>query len=66
MPRRPDFLDSPYFVPELDNWHLKEGAPEEVKKEFKEFMSTPDCVELKSEEEYIKFLEKSSKDKSNE
>lgn len=35
---RPDFLDSPYFVGEIDNWHLKPGAPEEVVKEFEEFM----------------------------
>ena len=32
------FVDSPYFVPEEDNWHLKEGAPEEVVKEFQEYM----------------------------
>lgn len=37
---RPKFMDSPYFVPEPNNWHLKEGAPEEVQKEFKEFMET--------------------------
>jgi hypothetical protein len=36
--KRPDFLDSPYFVSEPGNWHLKEGAPEEVKKEFDDFM----------------------------
>ena len=36
---RPKFIDSPYFVPEEDNWHLKPGAPEEVQKEFDEFMS---------------------------
>lgn len=35
---RPDFTNSPYFVPESGNWHLKEGAPEEVKKEFEEYM----------------------------
>lgn len=33
-----DFTDSPYFVPEDGNWHLKEGAPEEVVKEFEEYM----------------------------
>lgn len=33
-----DFADSPYFVPEDGNWHLKEGAPEDVKKEFEEYM----------------------------
>lgn len=35
---RPKFMDSPYFVMEEDNWHLKEGAPEDVVKEFNEFM----------------------------
>lgn len=35
----PDFVTSEYFVPEVDNWHLKEGAPEEVKKEFDEWMA---------------------------
>ena len=34
----PKFIDSPYFVEEPDNWHLKPGAPEEVQKEFYEFM----------------------------
>ena len=35
---RLNFVDSPYFVPEEDNWHLKEGAPEEVVEEFEEYM----------------------------
>lgn len=35
---KPDFFDSPYFVMEPDNWHLKSDAPEEVKKEFEEYM----------------------------
>lgn len=34
----PTFWDSPYFVPEPDNWHLTEDAPEELKKEFAEYM----------------------------
>ena len=34
----PKFIDSPYFVEEPDNWYLKPGAPEEVQKEFDEFM----------------------------
>ena len=34
---RPKFMDSPYFVPEFNNWHLLPGAPEEVVKEFEEF-----------------------------
>jgi hypothetical protein len=35
---RYSFFNSPFFVPEMDNWHLKEGAPEELKKEFEEAM----------------------------
>lgn len=35
---RPSFFDSEYFVPEVDNWHLKENAPPEVVKEFEEYM----------------------------
>ena len=34
----PSFITSPYFVPEDGNWHLKEGAPEDVIKEFEEYM----------------------------
>lgn len=34
----PPFWDSPYFVPEPDNWHLTEDAPEEVRKEFEKYM----------------------------
>jgi len=37
-PFMPKFITSPYFVAEEDNWHLKLGAPEEVKKEFDEYM----------------------------
>lgn len=35
---RPAFIDSPYFVAEPGNWHLKPGAPPEVVAEFEEFM----------------------------
>lgn len=41
----PSFWDNPYFVPEPDNWHLKEGAPAELKKEFEKYMK-----EMKTEE----------------
>lgn len=34
----PSFWGSPFFVPEPDNWHLTEDAPEELKKEFAEYM----------------------------
>lgn len=41
-----EFTKSPYFVPEDGNWHLKEGAPEEVKKEFEEYMQySKECEE---------------------
>jgi small-conductance mechanosensitive channel len=32
------FFSSLYFVPEPDNWHIKDDAPEEIKKEFEEAM----------------------------
>lgn len=39
---RPDFMDSPYFVMEFDNWHLLPDAPPEVVKEFDEWMAAYD------------------------
>ena len=36
--KEPNFTKSPYFVDEPGNWHLKPGAPDEVVKEFNEFM----------------------------
>ena len=42
---RPSFVDSPYFVAEDGNWHLLDGAPEEVRKEFEEFMEYYDKME---------------------
>ncbi len=36
--KRPNFIDSPYFVMELNNWHLLPGAPKEVVEEFDAFM----------------------------
>lgn len=38
MQLRPKFFDSPYFVMEVDNWHLKENAPKEIVDEFNEYM----------------------------
>ena len=34
---KPNWFDK-WVIPETDNWHLKENAPEEVKKEFEEIM----------------------------
>lgn len=36
----PKFFDSPYFVDEPGNWHLKPGAPAEVVKEFNDYMKS--------------------------
>jgi len=38
MNRPDDIFDSPYFVMEPDNWHLKPDAPEELKIRFEKFM----------------------------
>lgn len=40
MMTRPSFMDSPYFSFGDDDgpWELKEGAPEDVRKEFDEYM----------------------------
>lgn len=34
---RPKFMDSPYFVGEPGNWHLRPGAPPSVVAEFAAF-----------------------------
>lgn len=59
---RPKFMDSPYFVMEEDNWHLKDGAPAETVKEFNEFMA-----ELNGEESIVeKPVKKSFTDQIND
>jgi len=35
----PNFASSEYFVDDKDNWHLLDGAPAEIVKEFNEFMN---------------------------
>lgn len=47
---QPKFIDSPYFVPEFDNWHLKPGAPEEVVKEFEEWLAAYEALQPKPKE----------------
>lgn len=42
---RPNFIDSPYFVAEEDNWHLKPNAPAEVVAEFEEWMKQQEEAE---------------------
>lgn len=46
----PDFIKSPYFVPEFDNWHLKSGAPEDVVKEFDEWMKLYEGIQIAGKE----------------
>lgn len=38
--QRPDFMDSACFYIDDDGWHLKEDAPEDVKKEFYAYMQS--------------------------
>ncbi|MBO7518948.1 MAG: hypothetical protein J6T31_07540 [Methanobrevibacter sp.] len=59
---RPKFMDSPYFVDELFNWHLKKGAPDDVVKEFNEYMAQID----KDDAEPEKPVRKSMSEKINE
>ena len=47
-----DILNSPFFVDEPDNWHLKPDAPPELVKEFEEFMRGFDEPEDQGFEEF--------------
>ena len=42
--RIPSFIDSPYFVEEPFNWHLTEDAPDDIKKEFEEYMKSMEII----------------------
>ena len=53
--RIPKFIDSPYFVMEMDNWHLKDGAPAEVVREFNEYMEDLSESERQRSRQYPKF-----------
>lgn len=37
MTTKPDWFDE-WVIPEVDNWHLKDNAPEWIKEEFKKYM----------------------------
>lgn len=52
--RRPDFIDSPFFIEDPGNWHLKPGAPADVVKEFEEFMEMIVLAEAPGEPETVK------------
>ena len=55
---RPKFMDSPYFIGEAGNWHLKPDAPQSVVDEFAEFMAAcqPEPAPGISEQELEKLL----------
>lgn len=46
--RKPNFLNSPYFVGEPGNWHLKPGAPADVVQEFNDFMMDDESGDLEA------------------
>lgn len=51
---RPSFIDSPYFIMKDDNWHLTDDAPEELKKEFEEYMQGgTKVIDLSKYDEYL-------------
>lgn len=45
MIKRPEFMNSIYFVAEPGNWHLKEGAPTELRKEFEDYMESMNSIQ---------------------
>lgn len=62
---RPKFMDSPYFVDDLFNWHLKEGAPDEVVKEFNEYMAQIEKDDLEPEKPVKKSMTEQINDMLN-
>lgn len=62
----PKFYDSPYFVDEPGNWHLKPGAPEDVVKEFNEYMKADlDEITETTAKSFNEILKGESPDLSN-
>lgn len=47
----PKFFTSKWFVPEVDNWHLKPGAPKDIVDEFNEYMKNGSDIVDETEEE---------------
>ncbi|MBO0958395.1 hypothetical protein J1P26_01510 [Neobacillus sp. MM2021_6] len=46
MPRiRPDFTNSPYFVDEPGNWHLKPDAPKELQMELANYLANLESID---------------------
>lgn len=44
--QQPKFVDSPYFVGEPGNWHLKPGAPKEIQTELEDFLTHDELGDL--------------------
>ncbi|WP_080846106.1 hypothetical protein [Cytobacillus gottheilii] len=38
--KRPDFMNSSYFVDEPGNWHMKQGAPKKLQEEFELYLQS--------------------------
>ncbi|KAB7668940.1 hypothetical protein [Bacillus sp. B1-b2] len=57
--KKPNFIDSPYFVGEPDNWHLRPDAPKEVVNGYNEFMKEenpePSKNQTESQEQELDF-----------
>ena len=43
---RPDFINSEYFYADDDGWHLRDAAPANIKKEFEEYMSITEDIDV--------------------
>lgn len=53
----PKFFTSPYFVNELNNWHLKPNAPKEVIEEFNNFVKRANKQITKADKEkYVLYI----------
>ena len=59
----PNFFMSEYFVPEVDNWHLKDGAPDDVRREFEEYMASGGDIVFSDEDPVEKLVNKVEKTK---
>ncbi|MEW9110847.1 hypothetical protein ACQCT6_19560 [Cytobacillus gottheilii] len=38
--KRPDFMNSSYFVDEPGNWHMKAGAPKELREQLELYLQS--------------------------
>lgn len=45
MDYAPKFINSEFVVLEIGNWHLKPGAPKEIRDEFMEYMKMHEELE---------------------